>query len=1062
MIKSKSELEFENEFIEKLTTGTISLPEDQSGRVIKTRLWKYEPSIKTTEQLWQNFKSILEQHNSKSLDGPLSPAEFAQVKKQITDLNTPFQAGQFLYGMNGVSQIEVDMDDGRHVYLTVFDQSQIGAGDTVYQVVNQIQKPAILPGKPNRRFDVTLLINGLPIIQIELKKDTHDANEALNQMHQYITEAQYGDIFSTLQILVGMTPHNTKYMANTTADRFNKEFSFHWQRKNDSTIVRNWEEFTDTVLSIPAAHNLATNYMILDGTPNKEMLKVMRPYQVYATENAIQAIKNRDPDLLLNKLGFIWHTTGSGKTITSFKTAWQASNLPTVDKVVFVVDRKNLTRQTLENYRAYDPEYSNGDQDFSSIADTANTRELIKNLKSNSNDIVITSVQKLQRLVRKKNFTAPDKRILFIVDEAHRSTGGEVFREIQKKFKRSSWLGYTGTPLFDDSKGKLKTADIFGKCIHDYTIRNAIADHNVLGFNVVFKTTIEEETVRNKYLPDFYRQQNPDWNEEQIEEKINNITEDDIDDNLNASFYDNNPAHVKAVVADIFKNWRNRSVDGKYNAILTTHVGGNRPSIPMAMMYYDEFQRVNEENRKFGKPTLKVTVSFSMDSTNGENKLKTNQALSRVIDHYNKEFGTSFGLDSVEEYKNDVEDRLKKINREGEPLDLLIVVDQFLTGTDAPELNTLYVDRTLKGASLVQAYSRTNRIHDKFDKPFGHIINYRWPKQNEKLMNEALAIYTDSSFKNLTPSEQEEANVGNKVIAKKFDDVVRDVQEIVGEMRELTANFNHLPYSENEKYRFADLLTDYNKGIAMLKQYPEDSESKYGGYNSDFPEQLIAALGMNLDEQEQLETVLTHEIKEFIGKKTGIPVSDLDLRVIHIKDVIVNYDYLTEQLENLLNQIHENEMENAKTTETNIRKFANSLDDRRYARSIHSTADAIVSRQFPRVGSKFHYPYKLKSSEEVIKHAEQTVRENIFEKFIQEWGLQDIISAASLNRMTANHVFGEQDLDEANRLTNLLREGQQQYKEKAVSDKVRALTRIKYRNELRRSLTDLADKMVSE
>ena len=466
--------------------------------------WKYESHIKTTEALWQNFKEILERHNQNTLSRPLSVVEFAQVKKVIESLNTPYEAGQFLYGMNGVSQIEIDLDDNRHVFLTVFDQKQIGAGDTVYQIVNQIERKAVLPGKPNRRFDTTLLINGLPIIQIEEKKDTRDVNEALNQMHQYILEGQYRDIFSTLQILVAITPNDVRYMANATAERFNKDFAFRWQRKKDNRIVRRWEEFADSMLSIPMAHQMATSYMILDGTRNRQMLKVMRPYQVYATQSVIDKLKYADFSMGIQKLGYIWHTTGSGKTITSFKTAWLASRLPKVDKVVFVVDRIALTRQTDENYRAYDPDSKEGL--LGSIRNTENTGDLSRKLKSKDNSIIVTSVQKLDRLVKSKSFKAPDKNFVFIVDEAHRSTGGDSFKGIQNAFKRSAWIDYTGTPMFDETTKGLRTEDIFGPLLHAYTIREAITDKNVLGFKVDFETTIDEEQMREKYLPDFYRE----------------------------------------------------------------------------------------------------------------------------------------------------------------------------------------------------------------------------------------------------------------------------------------------------------------------------------------------------------------------------------------------------------------------------------------------------------------------------------------------------------------------------------------------------------------------------
>lgn len=344
MAIEKAELIFEDKLIHKLET---------LGGV---KQWKYEPSIKTTDQLWSNFKNILEENNRDKLDEPLSEGEFAQVKRIITNLKTPYEAGQFLYGLNGVSQVEVDLDSGKHVYLTVFDQAQIGAGNTRYQVVNQIERNAVIPGYPDRRFDTTLLINGLPIIQIEEKSDYHDVDEALNQMHRYIHEQQYGDIFSTLQILVGMTPHDAKYMARTTDEMFNKTFAFQWQRKEDNTPVLDWHEFTASMLSIPMAHQMATNYMILDGTPRKQMIKVMRPYQVYAASSIIDKVRQHDFDINDQEIGYIWHATGSGKTISSFKTAWLASRLPNVDKVIFLVDRVALTNQTVDEYSAYDPE----------------------------------------------------------------------------------------------------------------------------------------------------------------------------------------------------------------------------------------------------------------------------------------------------------------------------------------------------------------------------------------------------------------------------------------------------------------------------------------------------------------------------------------------------------------------------------------------------------------------------------------------------------------------------------------------------------------------------------
>lgn len=1061
------ELKFESELIQYLTHGTITHPDGLSGEcvdegigdyVVKTKLWKYEPKIKTTEQLWDNFKAILEQHNQNTLDHPLSVVEFNQVKQIISDLKTPYQAGQFLYGLNGVSQIEIDLDDGRHVFLTVFDQKQIGAGDTVYQIVNQIERPAVIAGKQNRRFDTTLLINGLPIIQIEEKRDTHDVNEALNQMHQYIVENQYHDIYSTLQILIAMTPNNVKYMANTTADKFNKDFAFNWQRKNDNRIVRNWREFADSMLSIPMAHKMATNYMILDGTKNKQMLKVMRPYQVYATQTVINKLKQVDFSMGNNKVGYIWHTTGSGKTITSFKTAWLASRMPKIDKVVFVVDRIALTRQTFENYRAYDPDA--GDDSLGSVQDTKKTTELNRRLKSKNDGIIVTSVQKLDTLVKRKSFKTPKKNIVFIVDEAHRSTGGDSFAGIQKAFPNAAWVGYSGTPMFDETTKGLRTEDIFGPLLHAYTIREAIADHNVLGFKVDFETTIDEEQMKADYLPKFYREHYPKWSDEQIAAKIANLTPADMDDAVEPSFYDENPDHVRLVVEDIFKNWRNRSNDGKYNALLTTHVGGGKASTPMALMYFNEFQRVNQEHQKKGDLTLKVAVTFSQNTSNGDGMVKNNEGLHQAIKVYNRQFGTNFGLDDVAGYTQDVTSRLNKSASDGNFLDLVIVVDQLLTGFDAPELNTLYVDRTLKGAGLIQAYSRSNRIADMQEKPWGRIVNYRWPGQNEKLMNEALAIYANKNSADLTDEERSINNQKDGITAPEFKDVFNEVKETVTRLSELTDEFNQLPASEKQKYEMLDHLRDYNAGIAKLKQYdPKESDGQEIGFDYNNPDELIAQLGMTPDQEVMLSTVLTNELKQWIAKKEDVSPYQIELKLTHIKDVKVNYDYLTELVEDLLNQVHEGKTKEAEETQAKIKQFANGLDDRSYAKKILNAAMAIISGHFPPEDMDFKYPVKLDNSERIIQTANNISLDRLFLDFRNKWGITDLLTSAQMRTMFSRHRYGQQDLDDTGQIRDLLAQAVLKYKQLALDADVQKLSKIKYRNGLREAIYKLADQM---
>lgn len=1069
---TQGEIPFEKELIGYLCSGTITAPNEQdallnSGGIIKSQLWKYEPNIKTTDDLWANFKAILEKLNQNTLTAPLSVNEFAQVKKIISELSTPFKAGQFLYGTNGVSQIMITSDMGRDIYLTVFDQSQIGAGDTVYQIVNQIKRPAVVIGKKDRQFDTTLLINGLPIIQIEEKKSTRDVNEALNQMHEYISEHQYRDIFSTLQILVAITPNNVKYMANTTADKFNKDFAFNWQRNSDNRTVRDWREFADHVLSIPMAHQMATNFMILDGTKNRQALRVMRPYQVYATQKVMQALKQADFGFGINKLGYVWHTTGSGKTITSFKTAWLASRHPKVDKVVFLVDRIALTNQTLDDYRAYDPDNLDmpDGKKQGTVEDTTNTSDLQKKLNKKGGGIIVTSVQKLQTLIKRRSFVAPDKNILFIVDEAHRSTGGESFESIQKAFKRSAWVGYTGTPMFDETTKGKRTEDIFGELLHAYTIREAIADKNVLGFKVDFATTIDEQTMKNEYLPKFYKDKYPKWDDKKIADKIANLTADDMDDTISPSFYDNNEAHIKLVVADIFQHWQNRSCNFRYNAILTTHTGGGKTSSPMAMAYFGEFLRVNRERAERGEFTLKVAVTYSLNSTNNDTMVETNAGLFEAIQAYNEEFGTKFGLDTVANYAEDVASRLNKSADDGKFLDIVIVIDQLLTGFNAPELNTLYVDRTLKNASLIQAYSRTNRISDNSTKTWGRIVNYRWPTHNEKLMNDALAIYANKDSAKLSDEERKASNQKDGILAGDFNQIVSETREIVKNLREKTDDFNRLPPSETERENMMEELRRYNANITKLMQYDAttDESGETVGFDYNDPDALIAQLGMTTDEEIALTVTLASELKQHFAEQKQVPVWQIELNMTHIKDIKVDYDYLTMLVNQLIEQVKNGDTLGAEITHIELQKFADTLEDRQFADDIKQTAQHIVSGELDAdellASIDKNHDGKF-DGQAVIRQATTKAINKRLTFFCLKWGLSEVIDNAGLLAWFGRHQYGADDLNALGQMDELLTKGASIYQDTACDGDIANLSKIKYRKELRQALHALADEVV--
>lgn len=1014
-MKNVSELAFENEVIQYLT------------KIGGVKQWEYKENIKTTEQLWDNFKLILERNNRARLEQPLSVTEFNQVKKVITSIENPYQAGQFLYGVNGVSEIEIDLDNGKHVFLTVFDQAQVGGGNTVYQIVNQINRPKIIDGKQDRRFDVTLLINGLPVIQIELKKALHSASESLNQMEQYIAERQYSDIYSTLQILIAMTPYDIRYMANATLENFNKAFAFNWQEESDARPIRSWKTFADKVLSIPMAHDLATRYMVLDGTKNKESIKVMRPYQVYATKRVLDKVRSFDFKYDDGRLGYIWHTTGSGKTITSFKTAWLASRFPNVDKVVFLVDRIALTNQTADAYRAYDP-IAGFEGKSGVVSDTANISDLHQKLtKKSEKNIIVTSIQKMSRYVARDDFNRANDNILFIVDEAHRSTGDGSDNEgmlvrIRRALPNAAWVGYTGTPRFPETK------DIFGELLHAYTIKEAIADKNVLGFNVEFKETIEAP-------------ENP--------------TEEDIDDRIRGSVYDTSPEHVELVVKDIFDNWKKRSNDKKYNALLTVHVGGNKPSTPRAMEYFEKFIELNKDRDKFER--LKVAVTFSADTSNSSNQLKTNENLHKAIRVYNKMFGTAFDMTMVRSYQEDVARRLNKTADDGNYLDLVIVVDQFLTGFDAPEMNTLYIDRTLKGGNLIQAYSRTNRMHNFIDKPWGNVVNYRWPEQNEYEMNKAFAIYSNraSADEQLSLADMKDSNEESGILSKSFSKVQAEVQEVVERLSILTDEFVQLPPSEKQQDEVFDELREYNRLLSQLKQYTEDDEKNpVSAY--EFPEEFYERIGITEEQEVILTTVLADELRERRARRENIDISQVDLSMVHIHEVTINYDYLIDLIARMADEVHADEMEKAESTRDEIHLEIAKSDNDNEKSKMKNFVTKIFTKEFE--FDKYPAPRNVEEMNKAIDKAQTESNIQLITSFIRSWGLDNSVKPKELERLIDKHQVGHEDMDKQGELTTIMNGARSDYQEIAEKE-IAALTWVRYRIEFRKDFYKMADEI---
>lgn len=478
------------------------------------------------------------------------------------------------------------------------------------------------------------------------------------------------------------------------------------------------------------------------------------------------------------------------------------------------------------------------------------------------------------------------------------------------------------------------------------------------------------------------------------------------------------------------------------------------------MMYFDEFQRVNDENRTAGKPTLKVAITFSLNTSNNDNQLESNRALSRAIDKYNQEFGTKFGIDDIEGYTEDVRSRLKKTADDKKYLDIVIVVDQLLTGFDAPELNTLYIDRTLKGASLIQAYSRTNRIADMQEKPWGRIVNYRWPVQNEKLMNKALAIYANKDSANLTEEERKKQNEDDGILAKSFQTIFEGVKEIVKELRTITNNFQSVPPSEKKKEQMLELLRQYSMGMAKLKQFdPEIINGEEIGFDYEKPDDLIIALGMEPEEEVMLTTVLSNELRQQLAEKKKVSFHQIELKMIHVKDVKIDYDYLTELVEQLLNQVHEKDEEGVCATEVKLYQFANGLEDRNYAGKIVNATKAIITGLYP-TDPDFKYPARLESgSEKIIQEANAVSLERLLQEFRIKWGIIDIISSAQMKVLFSRHRYGIQDLDDTGQIQEIIAKASSDYKILAHDADVQALSKIKYRNKLREAIYTLADKL---
>lgn len=821
--------------------------------------WTYRKDLKTEEDLWENFKYILEQNNKDRLNGePLSDTEFEQVKNQL-QFSSFYKAGEWLVGENGKVQVHVQRDTER-LHLVVMNHEHIAGGSSVYEVINQYEalksdEDAGISER-DRRFDVTLLINGLPMIHIELKNKQHSYMEAFRQIKKYIGEGKFTGIFSAVQMFVVSNGVDTRYFAAASDTELNEKFMSGWVDRENKP-VSDYLDFAKSVLRIPEAHEMIARYTVLD--KDAKRLILLRPYQIHAIESIREASKT-------TKSGYVWHTTGSGKTLTSYKaTRNLLMDIPSIDKAIFLIDRRDLDTQTTMAFQAY------ANNDSIDVDETSNVTDLKNKLKSGDRQVIVTTIQKLQILISKRiTEDTPEYRkiknlkIAFVVDECHRAVTPKTKRELEHFFGRSLWYGFTGTPRFPENPypqlGDLPrtTKDLYGECLHKYTIQNAIHDNAVLGFQVEHNgpKQITDETDTSAYD-----------NEAHMLKVLDVI--------LNKSYYKLG-----------FQNGKGETYEG----LLTTS------SIQLAQKYYDLLLRVkkgetslkiDERIRQVLPDFPKFAITYSV-TENEEGSHVNQQKMQRSLDEYNRMFGTKYELSQIQSYNGNLNKRLArkdaKFKSRNEQLDLVIVVDRLLTGFDAPCLSTIFIDRQPMGPhDLIQAFSRTNRIFNR-NKTYGQIVTFQAPKLFRKSVDDAVKLYSAGSTGSTFVADWEEVEPAfRKALA-----ALRISAETPDEIADM---------SLKEKKVFVKIFQNFDRLFAQLKSFTRYEDSMleeycitqkeyedYAGYYQNAMEEIRIANGDGKDQPEDDET----------------QPADLDYELMAYSNTKIDYEYIINLIQNIV------------------------------------------------------------------------------------------------------------------------------------------------------------------
>ena len=726
----QSEAELELQFIEQLNSqkyATVEIPD--------------------YDALVENFKVQFEKFNAAKLDHPLTDKEWERVFNLMLGKSV-FQSAKILR-----DKFVLEREDGTKVYLAFFDNDHT---KNIFQVTHQ----TTVVGKYVNRYDVTLLVNGLPLIQVELKRRGIDIREAVNQVMRY-KKHSYNGLYHFIQLFIVSNGVDTKYFANSDRDLL-YSLAFFWTDFNNVRIT-NLKDFSISFLARDHVIKMLTRYTIINDTD--KILMVMRPYQVYAVEALVRQAT------LTNRNAYIWHTTGAGKTLTSFKTAQILAANPNIKKVIFLVDRKDLDSQTTEEFNKFEA---------GSVDATDRTDLLVKQMQDKNRQLIITTIQKMANAVKNPRYAKimssyADEKVVFIIDECHRSQFGDMHKDIVRHFKNAQFFGFTGTPRFEVNgkvEGKITqtTEKLFGECLHNYLIKDAIFDNNVLGFHVEYIKTIEG---------DF------DLNDPTMTNAI------DVGELYMST------ERMALIANHIVQNHKSKTRNGQYTAIFAVS------SIPQLVKYYDIFKAINHD--------LNISGIFSYGANeDAEGKDEhSRDALERIIGDYNEMYSTNFSTDTFSAYHKDISDRVK--GKKTKSLDILIVVNMFLTGFDSKALSVLYVDKDLRYHDLLQAYSRTNRV-EKETKPFGIIICYRNLKKNT---DDALALFSksDSTEGVIVPPYE--------YFVEKFNEMAMKLKEIA-----LFPESVDTMQNEDDQKKFVIAFRELTKYLQSLQTFIEFSFDK--------------------------------------------------------------------------------------------------------------------------------------------------------------------------------------------------------------------------------------------